>query len=71
MAETRRTTVREYGERAAGGIDLSAFRVPEGMVVSSVTLSPAATREIEEEERADEADAEEARRAGRYPYGRR
>ena len=39
---TRRTTVKEYGERTPAGIDLSAFEMPEGMVVSSITLSPAA-----------------------------
>jgi hypothetical protein len=70
MAATRRTVVKEYGERAAGGIDLGAFEVPEGMVVSSVTLSPAMTREVEEEEPADEGEVEEARRGARYPYGR-
>ncbi len=39
------------------------------MVVSSVTLSPAMARgaEDEKEEPADEGDAEEARRGGRYP----
>ena len=66
---TRRTTVKEYGERTPAGIDLSAFEVPEGMVVSSITLSPAVTSEVEEEP-ASEEDVEEARRSGRYPRGR-
>jgi hypothetical protein len=54
----------ELGGEAAG-LDLSAFEVPEGMVVSSITLSPAVEREVEDEE------AEEARRTSRsYPHGR-
>jgi hypothetical protein len=36
------------------------------MVVSSITLSPAVTSEVEEEESA----SEEARRSGRYPRRR-
>jgi hypothetical protein len=52
-------------------IDLSAFEVPEGMVVSSITLSPAVTSEVEEEEPATDEEAEEARRTSRsYPRGR-
>jgi hypothetical protein len=47
------------------GIDLSAFEVPEGMVVSSITLSPAVTTEVEDEELASEEEVEEARRSGR------
>lgn len=69
MATTKKTTtVREYGERAPAGIDLSAFQVPSGMVVSSITLSQA-PQEFEEEPEEDE-DVEERRRAGRYPRGR-
>ena len=72
MAATKRTTmVKEYGERAAGGIDLAAFQVPEGMVVSSITLAPSVTREVEREEPADEEELEQARRARGYPYGGR
>ena len=56
--------------RTPAGIDPSAFEVPEGMVVSSITLSPAVTSEVEEEEPASEEDVEEARRSGRYPRGR-
>ena len=66
---TRRTTVKEYGERTPAGIDLGAFQVPDGMVVSSITLAPAVTSEVEEEPAADE-EVEEARRSGRYRYGR-
>jgi hypothetical protein len=41
-------------------------------VVSSITLSPAVTSEIEEEPATDEEEIEEARRSGRsYPRGRR
>ena len=40
------------------------------MVVSSITLSPAVTSEVEEEELASEEEVEEARRSGRYPRGR-
>ena len=54
------------GQGAPVGVDLSAFEVPEGMVVSSITLSPAVEREVEEEESA----SEEARRSGRYARGR-
>jgi hypothetical protein len=69
---TRRTTVKEYGERTPAGIDLSAFEVPSGMVVSSITLSPAVTSEVEEEEPATDEEVEKARRSGsgRYPHGR-
>ena len=66
---TKRTTVKEYGEKASAGIDLSAFEVPDGMVVSGITLSPAVTSEVEEEP-ASEEEVEEARRSGRYPRGR-
>jgi hypothetical protein len=45
------------------GIDLVAFEVPEGMVVSSITLAPAVTSKVEEE-------IEETRRSGCYPRGR-
>jgi hypothetical protein len=45
--------------------------VPEGMVVSSITLSPAVTSEVEEEEPASDEEVEEARRTSRsYPRGR-
>jgi hypothetical protein len=41
------------------------------MVVSSITLSPAVTSEVEEEESATDEEAEEARRNSRsYPRGR-
>ena len=41
------------------------------MVVSSITLSPAVEREVEEEEPATDEEAEEARRSSRsYPRGR-
>lgn len=70
MPATKRTVVKEYGERAAGGIDLGAFEVPDGMVVSSITLAPAMTREVEEEEPADEEELDRLRRSGRYPHGR-
>jgi hypothetical protein len=40
------------------------------MVVSSITLSPAVTSEVEDEEPASDEEAEEARRSGRYPRGR-
>jgi hypothetical protein len=41
------------------------------MVVSSITLSPAVTSEVEEEEPATDEEAEEARRTSRsYPRGR-
>jgi hypothetical protein len=44
---------------------------PDGMVVSSITLSPAVEREVEEEEPATDEEAEEARRTSRgYPRGR-
>jgi hypothetical protein len=57
--------------RTPAGIDLSAFEVPEGMVVSSITLSPAVEREVEEEEPATDEEAEEARRTSRsYPRER-
>ena len=54
------------------GIDPSAFEAPEGMVVSSITLSPAVTSEVEEEEPATDEEVEKARRSGsgRYPHGR-
>ena len=41
------------------------------MVVSSITLSPAVTSEVEEEPATDE-EVEKARRSGsgRYPHGR-
>jgi hypothetical protein len=49
----------------------SAFKVPEGMVVSSITLSPAVTSEVEDEEPATDEEVEEARRTSRsYPRGR-
>jgi hypothetical protein len=58
--------------RTPAGIDLSAFEVPDGMVVSSITLSPAVTSEAEEEEPATDEEVEKARRSssGRYPHGR-
>ena len=42
------------------------------MVVSSITLSPAVTSEVEEEEPATDEEVEKARRSGsgRYPHGR-
>jgi hypothetical protein len=41
------------------------------MVVSSITLSPAVEREVEDEESVSDEEAEEARRTSRsYPRGR-
>jgi hypothetical protein len=41
------------------------------MVVSSITLSPAVTSEVEDEEEVSDEEAEEARRTSRnYPRGR-
>jgi hypothetical protein len=41
------------------------------MVVSSITLSPAVEREVEEEEPATDEEAKEARRSSRsYPHER-